>query len=180
MTEVRSVEDIFKALDPKLLREEFELPYARWREDFRPNLETTDASAIEDEAKRFLTQITAGEWGLSDPADAAFWAPRAWHEVTTAFGGVDKARRIAYEHGMPALLDAIVRHKQLQSLEWHIFYMERSLFKLDTEAQLKISKAYVQSFQKLFPNAQLESPVSIIFEWKETLLRHAKQVLGWN
>lgn len=182
------VRELLEALSPDVLRRQFQLPHAAWRDEFIPRFLVTESyEDMVEELGRFVGHIKERWFG-----DRVAWRPDHARSIAVELlnerlgGGLHpKAGVFAAMHicrhgdrgGLRYLLDALSQALLQESLDQYLDLVVLPMIqRLPVEESLDLARQYVATYDVL-PGLALESPASIALRWRQVVHLHARRVL---
>jgi hypothetical protein len=182
------IQELLDSLSPDVLRGQFQLPHAAWREEYVPRFLATESyQEMVDELGRFVGHVMERWFGNRvawRPDHAKSIAVRLLNEklgdgLNPKAGEYTAMRMCRHgdRGGIRYLLDtisqALLREKLDQYLDCVVL---PRIQHLPFEENLDLARQYVATYDVL-PGLSLESPASIVLRWRQVVHQHARRVL---
>jgi len=177
------VQELLHALSPQVLRGQFRLPHAAWREEFVPRLLATESyEDMMDELGRFTAHVMTRWFGDR----VGRWTAVRLLNEKLGDGLHPKAGELAAmkmcrhrdRGGIRHLLDVISEALLNESLNQYLdFVVLPRIQQLPFEESIDLARQYLQTYNVL-PGLSLESPAGIVMRWRQVIHQHARRVMS--
>jgi hypothetical protein len=183
------IQEVLHALSPEVLRGQFQLPHAAWREEYVARFLATESyEDMVDELGRFVAHVMTRWFGNRVPWPADRGRSTAVRLLNEKLGdglhakagefAAMKMCRHGDRGGIRYLLDLISEALLQESVKQYLdCVVLPRIHQLPFDESMDLARRYLETYD-VVPGLAMESPAGIMMRWRQVIHQHARQVLA--